>query len=216
MRKLDVDIDGDVGQVVTGNVIHEGAHQTSHLSSVVTISAMPPAAPVRTITELQRKRIAAKVKEVMQAARIERQLDVYSVVLTDFGVEKILDLPCDQFKNVLAMLDGWIAEEGGDPSAKQKTTEAPQQQCCSSCESLVLRVHGLQSRMRLVALSVAVAAPLSAYGVYASTTRTSPTSNVCQFDGKAHSIGSKVRMLDGGIYKCSSAGSSSPSAWAKG
>lgn len=217
MRKLDIGIDGDVGQVVTGNVIHEGARQTSHLSNVITISTAQPAAPVKTITELQRKRIAAKVKEVMQAAGIERQLDVYSVVLSDFGIEKILDLPCDQFKSVMAMLDGWIAEEAGEQSAKQKATESSERPCCASCETLAARQCGLQARMRLVALSVAASVTLSAYGIYASTARDTAAlarANDCQFEGKAHPVGSVVRMFDGGIFECTSA-SDSPPSWAR-
>ncbi|WP_144409787.1 hypothetical protein [Cupriavidus basilensis] len=211
MKNGGVAVDGDVGQVVAGNVVHEGANANSHMSNVITISTGEPLPPVRTITELQRKRIAAKVKEVMQVAGVERQLDVYSVVLSDFGVEKILDLPCGQFKSVMSMLDNWIVEARGEPPGslcRQSDVTTPAHSECTGCAALSARLDGTRQTLRFLKGTAIVAMGLAAYSLYANATwpaadATNPSTSLsCRHDGKEHSIGSMVRMPDNSIYEC--------------
>lgn len=211
MNSKDIAIDGDVGQFVARNVIHEGASASNHTSNVITISTGEPLPPVRTITDLQRKRIAAKVKEVMQVAGIERQLDVYSVVLTDFGIEKILDLPCGQFRSVMEMLDNWILEARGElPGSPNRQPEAvtAERSQCAGCAALSAGHDSTRQTLRILKGSAIAALGLAAYSLYASALRPaveavgSSTPHSCRYDGKEHTIGGMVRMPDTNIYEC--------------
>ncbi|QBP10128.1 hypothetical protein [Cupriavidus metallidurans] len=208
MKTSEVAVEGDVGQVVAGNVIHEGANARSHLSNVITINNGEPLAPIRTITELQRKRISAKVKEVMQVAGIKQQLEVYSVVLTDFGIEKILDLPRDQFKGVMAMLDSWIAEERSTPAAPNDaampTVNASDNVQCAGCAAVARGLGRTHTGMRLMTLGVVGAIGAAGYAVYAKPLPAveSDIPLACHHDGKVYSVGGVMRMPDNAVYEC--------------
>lgn len=212
MQTNEAAVDGDVGQLVAGNVIHEGANANSHLSNVITINNGEPLPPIRTITELQRKRIAAKVKEVMQVAGIKQQLEVYSVVLTDFGIEKILDLPRDQFKGVMAMLESWIAEERCTPGTPDEgavpTANASEQVQCAGCTEVARGLERTRTGMRLTALGLVGAMGAAGYAIYAKPlpAAESGVPHACHHDGKMFSVGGVVRMPDNGVYECSSSG----------
>ncbi|MGB6054492.1 MAG: hypothetical protein WBG17_04545, partial [Burkholderiaceae bacterium] len=61
------------------------------------------------LTTLQRSTIAGKVKELVALGDLE-QLDVYRVILTEFGAETMATFPRDQYRPAMAMLNGWLAE----------------------------------------------------------------------------------------------------------
>jgi len=212
MKANDVAVDGDVGQLVAGNVVHEGATAASHLHNVITIQGAAKPAPVPTITELQRKRIAVKVKEVMGVAGIKQQLEVYSVVMTDFGVEKIMDLPRDQFKGVMAMLDNWIAEEAQE-QPPQRTPEQRESGDESSASPTALPGRVGLIRWGLAFLAAVCVLTFCAYVIIQNLAPAARNGSECQHDGKAYSLGSVIRMPDNGIYECAAGEPGGQAAW---
>ncbi len=225
MQNENIVVKGDAGQVVAGDATHDGASATNHLSNVITInngkSDQTPE-PSRKINDLQRRRIAAKVHEVMNATSMEK-LEVYRIILTDFGLDEIRDLPRNQFKAVMEMLERWIAEESEEPvieaspapaSSERESQVIPNVPCigCTTIESQLARMR------RWVAAAVGLALAAGGAAVYAVFTPAgvsagTPTSGsaiaiagsatTCQHDGKVYSRGSVTRMSDNTLYVCS-------------
>ncbi|MCD9230327.1 hypothetical protein LPV64_15795, partial [Ralstonia pseudosolanacearum] len=78
------------------------------------------------------------------------KLEVYRIILTDFGLDEIRDLPRNQFKAVMEMLERWIAEESEEPvietssapaSSERESQVIPDVPCigCTAVESRLTR-----------------------------------------------------------------------------
>lgn len=190
---------GGVGQAVLGNV-----NEAPRLSNIVKLSIGGQGEQSKPITNLQRQSIATKVKELVALGDIE-QLDVYRVILTEFGAETIAELPRDRYKDAMALLDSWIAElrvesapqeaEGaatGDALALQ-TQPAP----CSTCEH-----HAKQTRSARLMMAVQTVVMLAITGIFSWLLWQTPaaanpiTDSNCHVEGKAYSIGSVVKMAN--------------------
>ncbi|MDO3621791.1 hypothetical protein Q3O98_11840 [Ralstonia pseudosolanacearum] len=225
MQNENIVVKGDAGQVVAGDATHDGASATNHLSNVITINngkGDQAPEPSRKINDLQRRRIASKVHEVMNATGMEK-LEVYRIILTDFGLDEIRDLPRNQFKAVMEMLERWIAEESEEPvietssapaSSERESQVIPDVPCigCTAVESRLTRMR----RWMIAAVSLALAAGGAAgYAVFTparvsagtpangSAIAVAGSSATCQHDGKVYSRGSVTRMSDNTLYVCS-------------
>src|SRR5450830_1509547 len=100
-----VEFTGDVGQAVMGDV-----KEAPRLNNVVTLNMgkeAPP--PVPTITDFQRSRISQLVKD-LAAFTGDHTLDIYRIIFTEFGIEKIRELPRDRYKEAVTLVDKWIVD----------------------------------------------------------------------------------------------------------
>ncbi|MDB0543511.1 hypothetical protein LBW62_19915 [Ralstonia solanacearum] len=236
MQHRSTAIQGDAGQVVAGDATHDGASATNHLSNVITINngkGDHAPEPIRKINDLQRRRIASKVHEVMDAIGMEK-LEVYRIILTDFGLDEIRDLPRNQFKAVMETLERWIAEEREEreepvietssaPASPERESQViPTGPCigCTAVESQLTRMR----RWVVAAVGLALAAGGAAgYAVFTpagvsagtlargSANAIAGSAATCQHDGKVYSRGSVTRMSDNTLYVCSASDSGAAS-----
>lgn len=186
---------GDVAQLITGGTVYEGSN--AQLSNVFNLSFGSNAD--RAITDLQRKAIAYRVGEVLSATGLER-IDVYKVILTDFGVDKLGELPRDSFHEVMALLDRWVRDPlnvphssslahpfalTGDPGSSSEPS-SPSGGSPHRNTTIVISNRHLLSAIG-VASALLCGAWLAGVGLSQDPT-------VCQFDGRAFSVGSVVKM----------------------
>lgn len=184
---------GDVAQLITGGTVNEGSNP--QLSNVFNLSFGANAD--RAITDLQRKAIAYRVGEVLSVTGLER-IDVYKVILTDFGVDKLGELPRDSFHEVMALLDRWVKDPLnvprsssfphpyaliGDPGSTPEPS-SPSDGAMSRNTTIVISNRHLFSLIGAGALLCGV---WLAFGGAQGP-------SVCQFDGRAFSVGSVVKM----------------------
>ena len=186
---------GDVAQLITGGTVNEGSNP--QLSNVFNLSFGANAD--RAITDLQRKAIAYRVGEVLSVTGHER-IDVYKVILTDFGVDKLGELPRDSFHEVMALLDRWVKDPLnvprssslshpyaliGDPGSTREPS-SPSDGAMSRNTTIVISNRHLFS-------SIGLAGALLC-GVWLVGFGGPQGPSVCQFDGRAFSIGSVLKM----------------------
>jgi len=186
---------GDVAQLITGGTVYEGSNP--QLSNVFNLSFGSNAD--RAITDLQRKAIAYRVGEVLSATGLER-IDVYKVILTDFGVDKLGELPRHSFHEVMALLDLWVKDPlkaphssslahpfalSGDPGSASEPSEP-------SGGSQRRNTTIIVSNRQLVCTIGAAGALL--FGAWLAGLGLSQDPTVCQFNGRAFSVGSVLRM----------------------
>lgn len=193
---------GDVGQAVMGNV-----NEAPRLSNVVHVNLAGEQGKPKLITNLQRKSIATKVKELVQIGDLE-PLDVYRVILNDFGVETIAELPRERYKDVMALLDGWITETKGDvdPTPQRRATDqiAPATSmsvACAACEKS-LKVARDARMMTIMQIVVILAATAFLGWLMWSTPADVETSTSCYADGKKYSVGSNIKMVNSVLKEC--------------
>lgn len=186
---------GDVAQLITGGTVNEGSNP--QLSNVFNLSFGANAD--RAITDLQRKAIAYRVGEVLSATGLER-IDVYKVILTDFGVDKLGELPRDSYHEVMSLLDRWVKNPRnlppssfdlshpcallGNPGSKSEPPQPPG----GAGRSTTLVIS---NRHLFGAIGVAGAL---LFGVWLAGFAAPQGPLVCQFDGRAFSVGSVLKM----------------------
>lgn len=186
---------GDVAQLITGGTVNEGSNNPQ-LSNVFNLSF--GSNTDRAITDLQRKAIAYRVGEVLTATGLER-FDVYKVILTDFGVDKLGELPRDSFHEVMALLDRWVKDPlkvprsssfahpfalTGDPGPSSEQTPSA---------GGSLRRNTIIISNRQLACSIGIAGALLC-GAWLAGLGFAQDPIVCQFNGKAFSVGSVLNM----------------------
>lgn len=195
---------GDVGQAVLGNV-----NEAPRLKNVVQLNIGSDGNQVLRITNLQRKTIAAKVKELMKLSG-QRQLDIYAVILTEFGAENMDEFPRDRYKDAMALLDGLIAE------AKAETASDEQQQAnvqnlaernpipsCSACEKSfkAAKAGHFMTMLQTIVIVIALVI-LGRLIMLRPVNSVAGAETNCRFDGEAYSVGSTVRMSNGALREC--------------
>jgi hypothetical protein len=186
---------GDVAQLITGGTVYEGS--SPQLSNVFNLSF--GANTDRAITDLQRKAIAYRVGEVLSATGLER-IDVYKVILTDFGINKLGELPRDSFHEVMALLDRWVKDPLKVPPSSSKhshpyalidgpgsSREPPPSDGAMGRNTTIV----ISNRHLFSAIGVAGALLC---GVWLAGVGLSQDPTVCQFDGRAFSVGSVLKM----------------------
>lgn len=196
--------EGDVGQAVMGNV-----NEAARLKNVMHVSfagATPPAPPPP-ITTLQRSAIAAKVRELVALGDLE-QLDVYRVILTEFGAETIAEFPRDQYKAAMARLDGWLAELQPQAGrlAPPVASAARAPIAAGHCAECARHARDARHARWMMALQTVVMLGLTgifSWMLWNPAAEASALADAhCYQDGKRHSIGSSVKMASGALREC--------------
>lgn len=212
------EIKGDVGQIVMGD-----SNVGTSLNNVVNLNVVGD--EEKNLTWLQRNEITKKVKKLSSVSGLSA-LKIYRELLNKFGADKMDNFPRNKFNEACAHIETKLAEFEDenldqDMPGDQQTTliqEVP----CKSCQanSVLLKktnfkLHVLFGLMVLMMITEAVflmsVSPAKASSDSISTDRL--VEQTCQYDGKAHSIGSTVRMVDGIIRQCTDAPGDAPSYW---
>lgn len=186
---------GDVAQLITGGTVNEGSNNPQ-LSNVFNLSF--GSKTDRAITDLQRKAIAYRVGEVLSATGLER-FDVYKVILTDFGVDKLGELPRDSYHEVMALLDRWIKDPFKAPQSSSfaqpfaLTGDPGSSSERSPSAGGSLRSNTIIISNRQIFCTIAIAGALL-FGAWLAGLGFAQDPTVCQFDGKAFSVGSVLKM----------------------
>jgi hypothetical protein len=215
---------GDVGQNVFGNIV-----EAPRLNNVVTLHLGAEKVDVELITDFQRRRINALVKD-LSALTGEHPLDVYRIIITDFGLKKIKELPLARYSEVKNLLETWIkdAKSADIPTdqveALSEITVSPRtvvkgnaENSCKVCEERAANIGKLQrtARVRLILLSMSLAA--CGWLLYKSPVSGEPsTSSVdrrCYIAGKSYSIGHIEKPRGGVPVECVGAIGDMPAMW---
>lgn len=201
-----VDFNGDVGQAVMGDV-----KEAARLSNVVTLNMgaeTPP--PVPAITDFQRSRISQLVKD-LAALTGDHTLDIYRVIFTEFGIEKIRELPRDRYKETVALVEKWSVD-AKDAALPKSIAPVPaavagqQVGHCARCEEKDAN-FGRQQKVNFAQwVLIVILACCCAWLLYKMPAEGQGeqhvSENKCYFDGKAYSPGSTVRNVSGMTQEC--------------
>lgn len=214
---------GDVGQNVFGNIV-----EAPRLNNVVTLHLGTEKIDVELITDFQRRRINALVKD-LSALTGDHPLDVYRIIITDFGLKKIKELPLARYSEVKNLLETWIKDAKSVENATDQVevlseiTASPRRvagdtdNACQVCEERAANIGKLQrtAKVRLILLSVSLAA--CGWLLYKSPVSGEPsTSSVdskCYIAGKSYSIGHIEKSRGNVPVECVGATGDMPAMW---
>lgn len=210
---------GDVGQAVIGNV-----NEAPRLNNVVNLNVGGEVN--KPLTKLQRRMITNKVKELVALGE-EQPLDIYRVLLSDFGAENMDKFPGQKYREAMDMLDGWIAEITDDVIVRQAAAEESNQEDAvqiavasnASFSELVARhENDVRFFKRVIAAMGVVVVSLVSALVWASwpqpTEAPVSVATTCVMDGKSYSHGSTIRMHNGLFHECVSSPDRNAPYWA--
>jgi len=199
-----VNFNGDVGQAVMGDV-----KEALRFNNVVTLNMGHEAPPVQTITDFQRSRIAELIKD-LAALTGDHTLDIYRIIFTEFGIEKIRELPRDRYKEVVAQIDKWIVD-AKDAAQSRKPAPPPLQAneshaaTCALCREKDINFQRLQraARAQLLALLVClVGCGWLLYKMPDPAAKPVDEGARCYYDGKPYSAGSTIKGSGGTLREC--------------
>jgi hypothetical protein len=150
--------------------------------------------------------------------------------LTDFGIEKIRQLPRERYKEVVATLDKWIvdAKDATREVLEKLDSDKPKLEThnvatCLGCVEKAASYSRLQrsSRAQLAALVFCLGA--CGWLLYkmpttgdALTVTTNTLENKCYFEGKIYSAGSTVKTVAGQLQECLSSTDKTSAMWGDG
>lgn len=193
---------GDVGQAVMGDV-----KEAPRLKNVVHVNLTSEHGMTKPITNLQRKSIAAKVKELVEIGDLE-PLDVYRVILNDFGAENIAEFPRDRYKDVMKLLDDWIFESKGDSDPPlqrrmedQITPAMSMSLACAACDKSLKAARDARMMTVMQTALILVATALLGWMIWSAPAE-AETATSCHAEGKAYSVGSATKMVNGALREC--------------
>lgn len=215
---------GDVGQNVFGNII-----EAPRLNNVVTLHMGAEKVDVELITDFQRRRINTLVKD-LSALTGDHPLDVYKMIITDFGLKKIKELPLARYAEVKVLLETWIkdaksAESPADQGEARPTIQASPRHvvggdvdiACKVCEERATNITKLQrtARVRLILLCVSIAG--CGWLLYktpvAGDLSSSAADSKCYIAGKSYSIGHIEKSRGIAPVECVGATENMPAMW---
>lgn len=190
-----VAVEGDVSQLVAGNVIHEApasVQQNNNVTYNLHTKVDPLYLHIR-----QRQRISKAVDKVAKAAGIER-LDVYQVLLDNHAARSMKTMPADKYRAIMDDLSAWLKEAG---SPEQAANDEESGDAETRREFFGPAVFSWRYLFHV--LISATAFSMSAVLVWEhhhAEDKVPP--NVCLFNGKHYSIGSVTAMPPGGNFEC--------------
>jgi len=212
-----VEFTGDVGQAVMGDV-----KEAPRLNNVVTLNMgkeAPP--PVPAITDFQRSRISQLVKD-LAALTGDHTLDIYRIIFTEFGIEKIRELPRDRYKETVALVEKWIVD-AKDAALPKSVAPVPvavadhQAGHCARCEEKDANFARQQKANFSQWVLIVILACCCAWLLYKMPAEGQGeqhvSENKCYFDGKAYSSGSTVRNVNGSLQECSAESADTSAKW---
>ncbi|MED5594511.1 hypothetical protein [Janthinobacterium sp. P210006] len=215
---------GDVGQNVFGNIV-----EAPRLNNVVTLHLGAEKIDVELITDFQRRRINALVKD-LSALTGDHPLDVYRIIITDFGLKKIKELPLARYSEVKNLLETWIKDaksadiptDQGEaileiPASPRLVAAGNVENSCQICEERAANLNKLQrtARVRLILLSMCLAA--CGWLLYKSPvsgeSSTSSVDSKCYIAGKSYSTGHIEKSRGSVPVECVGATGDLPAMW---
>ncbi|SPK73069.1 protein of unknown function [Cupriavidus taiwanensis] len=215
MSNKGVAVEGDVGQVVAGKVVHEGARTEGHFSNVINMGGAASAPEPRYITWQQDKAIKARVDELMPVLGKDR-LEIYEEIFNEYSVSRRAEIPSNKFKSVMEMLDQLEAKATGATESPREIAEHGPL-TCGSCAQLRTRLRRIKAVGAVAVItafaSVGVAIYFSQAAIADAQTDSAPVSQ-CQFEGQMYSPGSVVKMPNGQARECLDAGGNKSMQWA--
>ncbi|WP_043908420.1 hypothetical protein [Ralstonia solanacearum] len=169
MQNKNIATQGGMGQAVAAAAMHDRTAAASQRGNAIAVNSgtgHPVAEPIRRICDLQRGRIAAKVRELTEASGL-KELEVYRIILADFGLTVIGELQRDQFKTAMEKLGRWISEARDEPATEAAHASAARNAPCAHCAE---RERQLVRARRLATIAVygaLMAGALATYSVLA-------------------------------------------------
>lgn len=220
-----VEVRGDVAQLIGGNV-NEGPRQ----SNVVNFLMGGEKPPVETLTDLQRKRIGGLVRDLCAITQ-EKPLDIYRVILTDFGAERMKDMPRAKYLDIVSQIERWIVENTQGQQKTESVAQAPivatteqerpsiaHSQHCETCSEKNISYARLVrlSRGQWVLLSIlTVACGLLLYKMPAPADAPLSPEQHCFYEGKPYSVGSTIKFAGGTLAECVAGSADKAMNWGK-
>lgn len=206
-----VEVRGDVAQLIGGNV-----NEAPRQNNVVNFNVGSDKGPVQTLTDLQRKRIAGLVRELCAITQ-EETLDVYRVILTEFGAERMKDMPRERYHGVVAQVERWIAENkqgtqkaspvaaNVDSSEPEQTTVAPAHHCdtCSEKDISYARLQRVSRGQWALSAILAAGCGLLLYKMPAPADASPTVDHRCFYEGRPYTAGSTIKEAGGKLKECS-------------
>jgi hypothetical protein len=197
-----VDFNGDVGQAVMGDV-----KEAPRLNNVVTLHMGSEATPVAAITDLQRASISEVVKD-LAALTGDHALDIYRVIFTEFGIEKIRELPRDRYKEVVALVNKWI-DDAKDAALPKPAISPPimaesKSSHCARCEEKDANFKRSQRTIYFLVGALALCLAWCGWMLYKwpNDELKQDAQATCLYEGKPYSAGSVIKTVIGGTREC--------------
>ncbi|MGO0789214.1 hypothetical protein ACTOWA_05035 [Herbaspirillum seropedicae] len=201
---------GDIGQVIDGNV-----NEAPRQNNVVNFNLGSEKGPQQTLTDLQRKRIAGLVRELCTITQ-EETLDVYRVILTEFGAERMKDMPREKYHEVVAQVERWIAENkhgtrkilsaAVDLEVSETKQSAPgavrRCETCSEKDVSYARLQRMSRGQWILSAFLAFVCGFLLYRMPASVNVASTAERHCFFEGQPYSEGSTIKGGAGTLREC--------------
>ena len=211
---------GDVGQAVIGDV-KEAPRQSNVVN--FTIGSKPEFQP---LTKLQRQDVTTKVKALVALGGAPT-LDVYRVLLNSFGAANMDAFPGDKYMAAMALLDARMValQNVPVPVAAVAPTIPPRPETARAAIPCVTCTRHAAEIKRVRAVVVAQwalllgATLLFGWLLLPSAVDAAPEFSAetrCFVDGKAHSMGSSIRMPNGSIRECMNNGPGGVPQWSAG
>ncbi|MFJ3046998.1 hypothetical protein ACIPEN_14295 [Herbaspirillum chlorophenolicum] len=205
-----LEVQGDVAQLIGGNV-----NEAPRQNNVVNFNVGTDKGPVQTLTDLQRKRIAGLVRELCAITQ-EDTLVVYRVILTEFGAERMKDMPREKYHDVVAQVERWIAEnkQGAqkespaaanlDAPEPELPTAAPAHHCntCSEKEISYARLQRVSRGQWALSAILALSCGILLYKMPAPADAAPADEHHCLFEGKPYTAGSTIKATGSTFREC--------------
>ncbi|ALU88608.1 phage-encoded membrane protein [Herbaspirillum rubrisubalbicans M1] len=197
-----VEVSGDIAQFIGGSV-----NEAPRQNNVVNFHLGTERAIEEKLTELQRKRISELVKQLCASTQ-EEPLDIYRVILTDFGAERMKDMPRTKYHAIVSQLRHWIHENNDgaqkieemptltSPSESLRESTSSSQQCrtCAEKDSSYTRLLRLSRGQWILLGILSIAVSLLLY--MTPNDSFSSTNDRCFYDGKPYSAGSVIKLVE--------------------
>lgn len=203
---------GDIGQIIDGNV-----NEAPRQNNVVNFNLGSDKGPLPTLTDLQRKRIADLVRELCSITQ-EDTLDVYRVILTEFGADRMRDIPREMYRDIVAQLECWIAENtnrleeelelpvgttGTAAADVPQATSSVSNHCVSCVEEDIsyARLQSLSHGQWALAVVFAAMFALMLFKTLSSVKSVNSGEHHCWYESKSYSAGSSMKF-SGAMHEC--------------
>lgn len=204
---------GDVGQVVMGNV-----NEAPRLNNIVNVVIGGEKEEARAITELQRTAISEMVDEIVAAKTGFKRLDVYRIVLREFGAAKIKEMPRDRYQDVMAMLARLLADAKSN-AVHSATEHSPadltmKPVICPTCGAKAASSRHLLGLVKTQSVAILVMFGVAGWLFFYSPSGTAINKKeFCHLDGRTYSIGSTAKMQNGEHRICMQPGNNARPYW---
>ncbi len=209
-----VAVEGDVSQLVAGNVIHEAPASVQHQNNNVTYNVQAGPAPEYLLWR-QRQAISKKVNEVVSATGLDR-MEIYQAVLDNHGANSMKTMPAAKFRPIMDDLSTWLneavsrREAANDQTPGQATSVAPSDR--ASRPPRPVRRPAFVALHWVLTLTACAMGGFQIFAQQGAALADEPDLT-CHFGGKRFSVGSLTSMPPHGNFECVGDRSGSSPRW---